>query len=105
MKLSEAIREGAKLRPQAFGAYFDEKNCSCALGAASEGSGFQYERTRGSVTARFAKLEKHLRQHFPMLWQPQNESMATDLWYAISERNDEGITREEIADWLEEQGL
>ena len=39
MKLSNAIREGAKLRPQGFKAYFDEENgvvCSCALGAAFE---------------------------------------------------------------------
>ena len=105
MKLSEAIREGGKIRPQAFGTYFDEENRSCALGAASEGSGFRYEQTRGSVTARFAKLEKHLRQHFPMLWQSQSESIASDLWYAISERNDDGMTRSEIADWLEAQGL
>lgn len=39
MKLSEAIREGAKKRPQAFRGFFRTVNgqlCSCALGAAYE---------------------------------------------------------------------
>lgn len=35
MKLSEAIREGAKLRPQAFGEYL-KAGGTCALGAAYE---------------------------------------------------------------------
>ncbi len=40
MKLSQAIREGAKLRPQATRAYFKVNEegvlCSCVLGAALE---------------------------------------------------------------------
>lgn len=35
MKLSDAIRRGAALRPQGFGDYFDDRG-SCALGAAIE---------------------------------------------------------------------
>lgn len=54
MKLSEAIRKGAALRPQGFGMYmsFDRGGqlCSCALGAAMEGLGYtteqiQYDRS------------------------------------------------------------
>lgn len=39
IKLSTAIREGAKLRPQCFGPmyeYIDGRVCSCAMGAAAE---------------------------------------------------------------------
>lgn len=42
MTLSEAIRAGAQIRPQAFGSYFTGTTranaCSCAIGAAYEAS-------------------------------------------------------------------
>lgn len=37
MKLSEAIRAGAKMRPQAFGVSRDHKGGTCAFGAAWDG--------------------------------------------------------------------
>ena len=39
MRLSDAIMAGSKLRPQAFGTYFDGTG-SCAMEAASEAAGF-----------------------------------------------------------------
>jgi hypothetical protein len=41
MKLSEAIRRGAKMRPQNFGSFYDSNGTgtTCALGAAGEGFG------------------------------------------------------------------
>jgi hypothetical protein len=38
IELADAIAEGARRRPQAFGEYFDEHGGSCALGAAYEGA-------------------------------------------------------------------
>lgn len=39
MKLSEAIRAGAKIRPQGFGELYGSRGTTCALGAAMDGSG------------------------------------------------------------------
>ena len=49
MKLSMAIRVGATLRPQAFGPVF-ENGCSCALGAALEGSNVWEYTTKDFIT-------------------------------------------------------
>jgi hypothetical protein len=104
MKLSEAIREGAKLRPQAFGVYFDfaindiAPCASCAMGAA-------YEAATGTICSDL-RLDQ-LAQHFPELtiekvW---GRSKGT-LWGHILDLNDnKRIKRESIADWLEQQGF
>lgn len=44
MKLSEAIRLGSLLRPQAFGAFMDDEGGSCAMGAAMEAAGIRLRR-------------------------------------------------------------
>jgi len=48
MKLSDAIRLGAMLRPQTFGRAF-RRGGSCALGAALEASGMDYNARRQRV--------------------------------------------------------
>lgn len=89
MKLSAAIRIGAKLRPQCTGVHFDGRGNSCAIGAAYEG--------------RFGRQEN------PPHWISWKQAFAagiptTDLYKKIGERNDNGWTREQIADWLESIG-
>lgn len=111
MKLSEAIREGAKKRPQTFDSFFSwdydtdegDRVCigSCALGAAYEacvGSVSNYFPEQGVFDAISACVGIDLDQPIG----PANMA----LWREITGRNDEDRhTREEIADWLEAEGL
>ena len=92
MKLSEAIREGAKLRPQAFSALFCDGK-TCALGAACDAVGaITWRGDKGELTG---FVPSH---YFPALEDP-------DLYLAITRMNDfQRMTREQIADWVEEQG-
>lgn len=91
LKFSEAIRIGAKLRPQARGFLFLDGR-SCALGAAYEGIGrkpVEY-RTAGDYHGQYDVLY---------------ERFGYELCNKVFKRNDAGDTREQIADWLESQGL
>lgn len=90
LKLSEAIRIGAKIRPQCFGVAF-ENGGSCALGAAFEGS-------RGYPWPESDPMG------FPMT--PLYTGFGVP-WEVVSEafkRNDSRQSRESIADWLESRG-
>lgn len=90
-KLSQAIREGAKLRPQCSGLFFKEGK-SCALGAAYEAiTGLHSIADDDSVMAL-------LRQRFKL-------GDRDLVWEVGMQRNDAGWTREQCADWLEKQGL
>lgn len=88
LKLSAAIRIGAALRPQGQRRLYRDGK-SCALGAAIEGRG-------------------HDLKNVP--WYDY-QRILQDVWGKpigdeIVERNDQlGHTREQIADWLESQGL
>ena len=89
MKLSKAIREGAKLRPQGFWRFFPENGVvkSCSLGAA-------FEATFGH---RDYSSWRDLLPYYPEL-----EGKLVDR---IVHMNDvQLMTREQIADWVEEQG-
>ena len=101
MKLSEAIREGAKLRPQAYRDYFKEGG-SCALGAAYEITHGQFEfQIGGSISVQ-------LDNDFPALNAPYVDHVLGEITirHAITTRNDNlHWTREQIADWLEAQGF
>src|SRR5258708_1049300 len=88
MKLSAAIRIGAKMRPQIKGAYLRHGK-SCAIGAAMEGALGITEKT----------------------WSPGEHVRAMTyfgcrhLEAVIAGRNDSGESRESIAPCLESQGL
>ena len=85
MKLSEAIRIGAKLRPQSFRGFFRDGG-SCALGAA--------------VHAKTGRASPD----FPTNWE-EFFGVPNGLCGEIINLNDrKGWTREQIADWLESQG-
>ena len=114
MKLSEAIREGAKIRPQAFGKFFaegEEQATSCALGAAMEGAGLV------PMPLNFGNAGYDtLRQEWPEIeaqeitcpagckndWRCEAGGSIEDI---IQHLNDTcRWTREQIADWLQERG-
>lgn len=95
LKLSEAIRIGARIRPQGkVHAFMDGK--SCAWGAAWEGLGNPYDETVGYG---------HILWAGPAAWGEANSVMTAKLGVGVALHNDSDWTREQIADWLESQGL
>lgn len=94
LKLSEAIRIGAKFRPQCTGDMFVGGG-SCALGAAFE-----------ALTGRtdyYSSDVLPITRYWPSLG--REGGFPGELMNEITDRNDSGeYTREQIADWLEAQG-
>jgi hypothetical protein len=95
MRLSQAIRLGAMLHPQAFGTTNWKNQRTCALGAAGMAAGVG------------CKLND-IREAFPILDQQVNLipgfriATPTPLSNAIASLNDQPRwTREQIADWVE----
>src|SRR5260221_1193465 len=86
LKLSEALRRGAALRPQCRNTFFDGTG-TCALGAIAEGRGWIPSREKNNGVYVFV---------------PEGRG---SLGGDISVRNDDGESRESIATWLESQGL
>lgn len=96
MKLSEAIRLGAMLRPQAFGTEFDGKG-TCAFGAALEACGVPAQQ----LTSR----------SLPAEWRWVNSASGTcpecagvvpvvSSVISMHLNDTHGWTRERIADWV-----
>ena len=97
LKLSEAIRIGARMRPQCTAVMFDNGK-SCALGAAYEAVyGYPGNGRYGFSSDHNNKmLEEWLSNAFSDL-----SHVEDSIWHL----NDSGaMTREQIADWLEAQG-
>lgn len=88
LKLSEAIRIGAKLRPQGFGCAFKDGK-SCAWGAAWEGIGHPYDIAISYVD---------------ILGSSDEWSLANFEVHSVALLNDCNTSREEIADMLEAKG-
>lgn len=82
LRLSEAIRIGAKLRPQITNGCYRDSSGTCAIGAAFEATGIK----------EWYSLAKFV-------------GVPTNLHIQITSRNDRGESRESIADWLQSQGL
>jgi hypothetical protein len=111
IRLSEAIREGAKIRPQSFVSFFEVMDgCtlgSCALGAAVEA-------VRGAPVPDHAvhyQLPDFIQDNFARVNEVVNcpiegcPHQPVELMYMIMELNDAHYwTREQIADWLESLG-
>ena len=125
MKLSEAIRKGAKLRPQTVGHYFSlnfGEPCSCALGAAYEAvTGFPgFPITfHGIAKQSVNTVTKQLEKYFPVMTKDDyNCCPLEDDWceYSFADgdttlnrviahfNDDHKMSREQIADWLEKEG-
>lgn len=103
MKLSEAIRLGAMLRPQGFGRFFTGNarigRRSCALGAAGEAAGIL------NATAATRKWEDswELQKRFPILaTRVYGTSDIRTTQGVIQQMNDHGMSREQIARWVEQ---
>lgn len=93
LKLSEAIRIGAKIRPQCTGKFYANGG-SCAIGAALEAIGMKGE------------VEKYRRENGPtdpyhIFDKAFPYASALDL--EIGMKSDNG-TREKVADWLQSLG-
>lgn len=93
LKLSQAMRIGARMRPQTRAGCLFVDGASCALGAAYEGL---TGKTCG--TSEYHKV----RQAFPAV---NGKDGLNNLGFQIARKNDRGWTREAIADWLESKGL
>lgn len=98
LKLSDAIRLGAMLKPQIQDNFWRDGG-TCALGAALDACG----ELKGD-----SDLELHLRVR--ALWplvsvrveSPTDSGVVRPLLYQIADLNDvDGWTREQIADWVE----
>jgi hypothetical protein len=91
MKLSEAIRAGAKLRPQGRGGFMSQwmYGTSCAMLAA-------YEAVNGWPKSKGAAL---------LVWHCHEEfGITKDQMKEVVDLNDNKcMTREEIADWVERE--
>jgi len=104
-RLSEAIRLGSLLKPQAYGYYFDDVG-SCALGAAADANGIdlinvQYDDWETEVY-------EFLERIYPWITTLQVQyPHKVGVWEVMSriipDLNDKyGWTRERIADWVAE---
>lgn len=98
MKLSDAMRLGAMLRPQSFTSYFSYGK-SCAMGAACEAVGINPLTIEGveAMNTRWAPIILAERFFFP----PCGCNVIVSAFGAITHLNDEHKwTRERIADWV-----
>lgn len=91
LKLSEAIRIGAKLRPQCVG-YLFKGGASCALGAAYEALGGKPVEA-DSTNPEYNRIYDDLYGRY-----------GVDVCSIAYDRNDHGASREAVADYLESQG-
>ncbi len=105
MKLSEAMRLGAILRPQCVGRLFSSNGESCAMGAVIEACGIEDKNPHCTVAIWNTTIER-----FPMLawghsrfvFPEMGGAYRGDLWDAIVALNNvHKWTRERIADWVE----
>lgn len=94
LKLSEAIRIGCRMSAPHQGHYFgDEGLSACALGAAALAMGLTKDTFfRMGAFEVDAFFERSFGVDHP-------------LTARVAQRNDDGMPREEIADWLASQGL
>jgi hypothetical protein len=102
MRLSEAIRLGAMLKPQGYGLLVGADG-SCALGAAADACG-QLDEVRR--TYGFSKAYEFLNEAFPVLsatedcpGKPHLRGRVTSIIVYLNDH--QRWTREAIADWIE----
>jgi hypothetical protein len=100
-ELADAILEGAKRRPQAFGSYFTWEGGSCALGAAFEGIHHLPE-VIGPLHPRLERLFHCLEDIIRAC--PVGCKKKLPLASLIVHLNDDHLwTREQIAEWLKQE--
>lgn len=96
---SEAIREGAKLRPQGIRLRENrfDKNTSCAIEAGIDAIGADFEWNDQHA---LCKLYPYLYQRAAFPLQPDRQDDLFSICYML---NDAGWTREAVADWLQSE--
>ena len=93
LKLSEAIREGSKLRGECRGTWLTVDERSCAWTAAAEATGMKI--LEGGLYG--SRIYTHLKVLFPTL--------SAEIFCEVVERMDhKNWSRLRCADWLDEQG-
>jgi hypothetical protein len=97
-RLSQAIREGAKLRPQCKKFVFAHGK-SCAIGAWLEGLGYPYK--EGAHLSYLLALPPSIEDAFASADSAYRQKYRLWIW----QDNDQGRSRESIADRLESIGL
>lgn len=115
-KLSDLIRQGCTKHPQAFGRWFDRDVDrtvlkTCALGAAAMALNYSVDASMSKFKI-FQVLGWNLRWSTTLLypsdvpsWDFEDVTKPVTVFTAVAMLNDEARwTREEIADWLAEQG-
>lgn len=122
MRISEAIRIGSLLRPQAFGAHFSEDGGSCATGAAMEAIGIEpavpvitdvTTLIGNPIYVKWRATPGYVRRFdlvCPVCGDPCLDKVYTicgnpspgGLVAIIVHLNNEHWTREQIADWVEQ---
>lgn len=100
--MSEAIREGAKIRPQGVGTFFAAGK-TCALGAGAEAIGFSERALSMGCFEDLTQLYSYLKSIGTCPVPECKElSSGTIIGRVVTHLNDEHLwTREAIADWLE----
>lgn len=102
MKLSYAIREGAKIRPQCYNKLFNN-GCSCTLGAALEYIGYEYsEELNTEEIVEIFNAEFNLEYN---IIDPISKDKYPPIGVCTFLNDDKHWTREDIANYLEDQGL
>lgn len=100
MKLSEAIRLGAMLKPQAFGQYGSV--ASCALRAATDALGIPPNKADSpdydALKARYRYLDVLQPCPVPTCWLSGETDRALAVIYHLNDHHQ--WTREQIADWI-----
>ena len=94
LKLSAAIRIGAMMHPQGVGSYFYDGK-TCAIGAAYFGCGL--------TGAPRPAMAEEFQSRIPTSIEAERV-FTHEVGRSISQANDDGWTREQIADWLEKKG-
>lgn len=96
-KMSTAIRLGAKARGESRMFFDPITKCGCAVTAAAEATGLKPEDNMDGEYFIVDNLLKHVSKRF---------NLGLDYVKMISNKHyTTGVTREQIADWLEQQGL
>lgn len=101
MRLSEAIKLGAMLKPQGFGDYQTGDGGACALGSALDAVGVAADKQNGLTDLSLALRFPAVNTPATCPWKLCRDTFAHEIGSVITHLNDDHCwTRERIADWV-----
>lgn len=101
MRLSEAIKLGAMLKPQGFGDYQTRNGGACALGSAMDAVGVETDIQNSLTDLLLGQLLPATNTSAACPVKPCNDDFAREIGSVIVHLNDDHRwTREQIADWV-----